>query len=85
MALAERPSPLKVIETDGVDKLLALDADRVLYAPLLPNAREVAAILRSGKNVVTPVGWFWPGEKERAAMAAAAHEGGVVHCVDATR
>ena len=34
--------------------LLATDADCVMYSPLLPDDAVVAAILRSGKNVVTP-------------------------------
>ena len=60
-----------------VGEILALDADCVLYAPLMPNPDEVAAILRSGKNVVTPLGWFWPSAAERDKMAAPAIEGGV--------
>jgi hypothetical protein len=68
---------LGVTATNSADEILALDADCVLYAPLVPNPAEVATILRSGKNVVTPLGWFWPSEKERAAMEAPALEGGV--------
>lgn len=52
--------PLGVAATQDVDELLALDADCVIYAPLLPNTDEIARILRSGKNVVTPLGWFYP-------------------------
>lgn len=40
--------------------MLAIDADCVMYAPLTPNVDEVKSILRSGKNVVTPVGWVYP-------------------------
>ncbi|MGI5221865.1 NAD(P)H-dependent amine dehydrogenase family protein [Nocardia sp. CA-290969] len=65
-----------VIATHSVEEILALDADCVLYAPLLPDAGQVQAILRSGKNVVTPLGWFWPNEKERSKMEPAALEGG---------
>jgi hypothetical protein len=68
---------LGVAATNSVDEILALDADAVIYAPLMPNPDEVAALLRSGKNVVTPVGWFYPGEKEGAPLRAAAVEGGV--------
>src|SRR5271155_4238775 len=57
-------SPLGVTATNSVDEVLALDADAVLYAPLMPNVEEVAALLRSGKNVVTPVGWFYPAGKK---------------------
>ena len=35
----------------------------------------MAALLRSGKNVVSPVGWFYPGEAEAALLAAAARQG----------
>src|ERR1700753_3771342 len=59
-------SPLGVTATNNIDDVLALDADAVIYAPLLPNVDEVAALLRSGKNVVTPLGWFYPSEKEGA-------------------
>ncbi len=67
--------PLGVIATNSVDEILALVADAVIYAPLLPNPDEVAALLRSGKNVVTPVGWFYPSEKRAAPLRAAALEG----------
>ncbi|MCZ8377604.1 dihydrodipicolinate reductase [Mycobacterium sp. CPCC 205372] len=69
--------PIGVAATNSVEDILALDADAVIYAPLLPNSEEVAALLRSGKNVVTPVGWFYPGEKESAPLRTAAVEGGV--------
>ena len=59
-----------------MDEILAMEADAVLYAPLIPNRDEVAAILRSGKNVVTPVGWFYPTERDGAPLAAACAEGG---------
>jgi hypothetical protein len=70
-------APLGVIATNDVDAILALDADAVIYSPLMPNPDEVTALLRSGKNVVTPVGWFYPGEKEAGPMRAAALSGGV--------
>lgn len=69
--------PIGVIATDDIDEILALDADCVLYSPLMPNPKEVAALLRSGKNVVTPLGWFWPTAEEKARMEAPALEGGV--------
>jgi len=67
--------PLGVIATDSVEEILALDADAVVYAPLLPDIDDVAALLRSGKNVVTPVGWFYPSESESAPLQAAALAG----------
>ncbi|TFV60958.1 dihydrodipicolinate reductase [Mycobacterium sp. PS03-16] len=69
--------PLGVTATNSADEILALDADAVIYSPLLPDPKEVAALLRSGKNVVTPVGWFYPGEKEAAPLREAALDGGV--------
>ena len=69
--------PLGVIATDSVDQILAMDADAVIYAPLLPNAEEVMALLRSGKNVISPLGWFYPSESEAAPLEAAALDGNV--------
>ena len=68
-------APLGVTATNSVDEILALDADAVIYSPLLPNPDEVAALLRSGKNVVTPVGWVYPSERQSAALRDAAIEG----------
>ena len=68
--------PLGVAATSSMDEILAMEADCVLYAPLIPNRDEVAAILRSGKNVVTPVGWFYPTERDGAKLAAACAEAG---------
>jgi hypothetical protein len=69
--------PLGVVATSDVEAILALAADAVIYSPLMPDTDEVTALLRSGKNVVTPVGWFYPGEKEAGPLRAAALEGGV--------
>ena len=69
--------PLGVTATNSVDEILALDADAVIYSPLMPNPDEVTALLRSGKNVVTPVGWFYPGEQEAAPLRDARLEGNV--------
>ncbi len=68
--------PLGVRATSDAQEILALDAEAVVYAPLIPDRDEVAALLRSGKNVVTPVGWFYPTEKDGAPLAAACAEGG---------
>ncbi len=70
---------LGVTATNSVDDILALDADAVIYAPLLPNPDEVAALLRSGKNVVTPLGWFYPGEKDAPLRAAALEGNATLH------
>lgn len=68
--------PIGVTASHDVDRILALDADAVIYAPLLPNPDEVARIVGSGKNVVTPVGWFYPGERD-AGLAKACLDAGV--------
>jgi hypothetical protein len=70
---------LGVAATSNKDDVLALDADCVVYSPLIPNDDDVVAILRSGKNVVTPVGWVYPdlSSPAVAAIADAAVAGGV--------
>lgn len=70
---------LGVAATSSIDEILALDADCVVYSPLIPNDDEVIAILRSGKNVVTPVGWVYPDpdNPRHQAVADAARESGV--------
>lgn len=66
---------LGVTATNDIDQILALEADAVIYAPLMAVPDEVAALLRSGKNVVTPVGWLYPSERSAAPMRAAALAG----------
>ena len=72
-------APLGVRATRDADALLALHADCVLYAPLLARPAEVARILASGKNLVTPLGWFFPdrGSASVAELEAACRRGGV--------
>ena len=55
--------PVGVTAISDTDAVLAMDADCVLYAPLLAQTPEVVRILESGKNVVTPLGWFYPKAK----------------------
>jgi len=71
--------PLGVTASTSLDEILAIDADCVMYSPLVPNDEEVIAILRSGKNVVTPVGWVYPdmANPRVRAIADAATEAGV--------
>lgn len=69
--------PLGVTATDDVDAILALEADCVVYSPFLPQTDEVVRLLRAGKNVVTPVGWFHPwGTVDVAEIEAACRDGG---------
>ncbi len=53
-------APLGVAATQGLDAVLALAPDCVLYSPLLPVEDEIVALLERGINVVTPLGWFYP-------------------------
>ena len=52
--------PVGVAATADVDRILALDADCVVYTPRLTDVGEVCAILRSGTNVVTTAFLFHP-------------------------
>ena len=71
--------PLGVKANSNKDDVLAVDADCVVYSPLIPNDDEVKAILRSGKNIVTPVGWVYPDriDPRVQAIEQACHDGGV--------
>jgi 2,4-diaminopentanoate dehydrogenase len=67
--------PLGITATADAQALLELDADCVIYAPLVPDKDMVAALLRSGKNVVTPVGWIYPDPARTADIEAACRAG----------
>jgi hypothetical protein len=69
--------PIGVTASTDIDELLALDADCVMYSPLLPDEQVVDKILRSGKNVVTPVGWVYPDRGNVRDIEEAALAGGV--------
>ncbi len=69
--------PLGVEATRDVDALLALEADCVMYSPIMANRKEVVRILESGKNVVTPLGYFYPGKRDVSDLEAACQRGGV--------
>jgi 2,4-diaminopentanoate dehydrogenase len=69
--------PIGVTATSDVDALLALDADSVLYSPLMADPAVVTRILESGKNVVTPLGWFYPPPAERDRLDAVCRSAGV--------
>jgi hypothetical protein len=66
--------PIGVAAMHDAEKLLATDADCVVYSPLLPDKAEVLAFLRSGKNVVTPLGWFYLGNRVEEDLATACRE-----------
>jgi hypothetical protein len=64
--------PIGVKATGSIDDICALDADAVVYAPVLASTRDVIRLLESGKNVVTPVGWIYPGDTPGIAALQAA-------------
>jgi hypothetical protein len=69
--------PLGVAATNDVAALLEGSADCVVYAPLVADPTVVARILASGVNVVTPLGWFYPGSRDVSDLEAACASGGV--------
>jgi len=70
-------SPLGVTATNDVEELLALEADCVMYSPIVADRKEIVRILESGKNVVTPLGYFYPGKRDVSDLEAACRAGGV--------
>jgi hypothetical protein len=70
-------APLGIAATRDADALLASDADCVLYAPVVANKDELARILASGKNVVTPLNWFYRGHRDWSPLDDACRKGGV--------
>ena len=79
--------PNGVPATDDVEAIVELDADCVFYTPVIMDTDTVCRLLRSGKNVVTTSGFFFPttdfsadGEKIRAACrdgGSTFHAGGI--------
>lgn len=69
--------PIGVTASTDVDAVLAVEADCVLYSPFMADPAVVQAILESGKNVVTPLGWFYPPIEERERFDSLARGAGV--------
>ena len=68
-----------VTATDSVDAIVALEADCVLFAPLVQDVDVVCRLLASGKNVVSPLGPVYATEAFRGdveRIEAACREGG---------
>jgi 2,4-diaminopentanoate dehydrogenase len=63
---------LGIAATTSMADVLALDADVVNYAPLYADLEQMAQILRSEKNVVTPVGFVYPAALDPADVAVLA-------------
>lgn len=66
---------LGVTATNDIDALVAMPADCVMYSPIMPDPALVARLLASGKNVVTPLNWFYPGKRDVADLEAACRAG----------
>jgi hypothetical protein len=67
--------PIGVTATDDEAALLALGADCVMYSPIMADREQVVRILASGADVVTPLGWFYPGGRDVADLEAACRKG----------
>lgn len=68
--------PIGVTATRDVDALLGMDADCVLYSPVMADRDLVCRLLASGKDVVTPLGWFYPGDRDVSDLEQACRTGG---------
>ncbi len=68
--------PLGVAATNSLDELCALDADIVVYSPMMASDGDLIRLLESGKNVVTPCGWIYPRADRRNDELVAACERG---------
>jgi hypothetical protein len=66
-----------VVATNDASALLEMDADCILYSPLLAQTDQVVRMLEAGKNVVTPLGWFYPKSLDTAQIDDACRKGGV--------
>src|ERR1700677_1037921 len=66
-----------VSASTDVDAVLSIEADCVLYSPIFADASVIVRILESGKNVVTPLGWFYPPDAERERFDAVCKGAGV--------
>ena len=62
-----RAMPIGVTATTTSTRCSALEADCVVYSPIFADAAVVTRILESQKNVVTPLGWFYPPARRARA------------------
>jgi 2,4-diaminopentanoate dehydrogenase len=67
--------PIGVAATNDIDALLSLDADCVIYSPIMADPSVVARLLASGKNVVTPLNWFFSGGRDESPIEEACRVG----------
>ncbi|HSI18602.1 MAG TPA: hypothetical protein VK980_12580 [Sphingomonas sp.] len=72
-------APTGIIATNDAEQLIAMDADCVLFAGLMQDLDLYCRLLRSGKNVVSPAGPFFPTARYREQferIEAACRDGG---------
>ena len=72
-------APTGVIASDDIDAVLAIEADCVHFSPLVQDVDLVCRLLRSGKNVVSPMGPYHRTEHFRPLwepIEAACRDGG---------
>lgn len=72
-------SPTGILATDDVEAIIATQADCVHFTPARQDIDVVCRLLRSGKNVVSALGPFYPTHRCRADLElieAACREGG---------
>jgi hypothetical protein len=67
--------PVGVTATNDIDALVNMVADCVLYSPIMADPSLVARLLASGKNVVTPLNWFYPGKRDVSDLEQACEKG----------
>ncbi len=68
-----------VLATDDAEALIAMKADCVLFAGLVKDLDLFERLLRSGKNVISPAGPFFPTDRYKAdfdRLEAACADGG---------
>jgi hypothetical protein len=64
-----------VIARQGIEHVLDLAPDCVLYGPIMPVEDEIVRLLESGIDVVTPLGWFYPKLLDTTRIDAACEQG----------
>jgi hypothetical protein len=67
--------PIGVTASNDIDALVAMAADCVMYSPIMADPSLVCRLLASGKNVVTPLNWFYPGQRDVADLEQACKTG----------
>jgi hypothetical protein len=67
--------PLGLATTRDIDQLLALEADCVVYSPIMADPAVVARLLAAGTNVVTPLNWFFADGRDESLIEAACRTG----------